>query len=137
MVFSLIYFYLTTLLPDRNLPHTLGSDFVPRLLVICLFILTLFLFFQNLMSKKEDKESDRKIKDRPESVFNILLTIFVITLYISLMIKFGYLITTPVFMLIILWIAGCRHWKHLITVSLLVPLVVYYVFYKFFHVPLP
>ncbi|MGB2763775.1 MAG: tripartite tricarboxylate transporter TctB family protein, partial [Candidatus Aminicenantaceae bacterium] len=80
MVFSLIYFYLTTLLPDRNLPHTLGSDFVPRLLVICLFILTLFLFFQNLMSKKEDKESDRKIKDRPESVFNILLTIFVITL---------------------------------------------------------
>lgn len=137
IAFSLAYYYLITLLPTRNLPHTLGINFVPLLLVIILFALSLILLIQNLISKKGDEETDKKTKGGPTSILKILVLLFIIILYVSLMIRFGYLITTPIFLFLILWISGCRHWKHLIPVSLIVPFVIYYVFYNFFHVPLP
>ena len=137
IAFSLAYYYLTTLLPDRNLPHTLGSDFLPQLLILSLFVLSLILVIQNLISKKEDGEVDKKNIGTPVSIVKILLFLFTIILYVNLMIRFGYLLTTPIFLFIILWISGCKHWKHLIPVSLIVPLLIYFVFYKFFRVPLP
>ena len=130
--FSLAYYYLITLLPKRNLPNTLGINFVPLLLVIILFVLSLILLIQSLISKKEDEETDKKAKKGSISILKILVLLSIIILYVILMIKFGYLITTPIFLFLILWISGCRHWKHLISVSLIVPFVIYYVFYNFF-----
>jgi cell division protein FtsW (lipid II flippase) len=137
--FSAFYYYLITRLPDRNLPNTLGVDFVPRILVLGLVVLTVIMFLQNLFSKRTDDDdgSKKRTKESLTVIFRILLTLSVIILYIILMIRFGYLITTPFFMVIILWLAGCRHTRHLIVVPLLVSFIVYYVFYNFFHVPLP
>lgn len=135
--FSAVYFYLITLLPDRNLPHTLGSDFVPRLLIICLFVLSVLMLLQGLFSKKTESEPVPESKNGSQSVTKILLTLSVITLYIILMIRFGYLIATPFFMIALLWLAGCRNYKHLIIIPIAVSFIVYYVFYNFFHVPLP
>lgn len=135
--FSVLYFYLITLLPDRNLPHTLGSDFVPRLLILCLFVLSVLMLLQGLFSKKIDCEPVNQSKNGSQSVLKIILTLSVITLYIIVMLRFGYLITTPFFMIAILLLAGCRHCRHLIIIPIAVSFIVYYVFYNFFHVPLP
>ena len=137
--FSAFYYFLITRLPDRNLPNTLGVDFVPRILVLCLFVLTVIMFLQNFFSKRtgEDDGSGKNTKESLLILFRILLTLSVIIVYIILMLRFGYLITTPFFMLAILWMAGCRHRRHLIAVPLLVSFIIYYVFYNFFHVPLP
>jgi hypothetical protein len=37
ILFGCFYSYLTLNLPDRNLPNTLGSSFMPWVLVICLY----------------------------------------------------------------------------------------------------
>ena len=97
------------------------------------------MFLQNFFSKRtgEDDGSGKNTKESLLILFRILLTLSVIIVYIILMLRFGYLITTPFFMLAILWMAGCRHRRHLIAVPLLVSFIIYYVFYNFFHVPLP
>jgi hypothetical protein len=46
--FGIFYAYLTAELPERNLPNTLGSDFMPWVLVGCLFFLSLLLLIRTV-----------------------------------------------------------------------------------------
>ena len=45
---GIFYAYLAANLPDRNLPNTLGSDFMPWVLVGCLLFLSLLLLIKTV-----------------------------------------------------------------------------------------
>lgn len=134
IIFSCFYAFLTTNLPARNLPNTLGSDFMPWLLVICLFFLSALLLFKSLFMVTLEK-SDYKISMKEGSGI-IFLTILVF-LYVKAMSMFGFILLTPIFVAVLMFISGSRKWKEVVIVAVVVTFGIYFFFSKVFRVPLP
>jgi len=134
IIFSCFYAFLTTNLPARNLPNTLGSDFMPWLLVICLFFLSALLLFKTLFMVTSEK-CDYKISMKEGSGI-IFLTILVF-LYVKAMNMFGFLSLTPIFIAVLMFISGSRKWKEVVIVAAVVTFGIYFFFSKVFRVPLP
>ena len=134
ILFGSYYAYLTSQLPTRNLPNTLGIDFMPWVLVTCLFGLSLMLLFQTLFKGTSEK-CDYKISAR-EGLGILFLTVIVF-LYVKAMNLFGFLCATPPFVVILMLIAGSRRWKELLFTAFFVTFGIYFFFLKIFKVPLP
>jgi len=134
IIFSCFYAFLTTNLPARNLPNTLGSDFMPWLLVICLFFLSALLLFKTLFMVTSEK-CDYKISMKEGSGI-IFLTILVF-LYVKAMNMFGFISLTPIFIAVLMFISGSRKWKEVVIVAAVVTFGIYFFFSKVFRVPLP
>ncbi len=132
--FGIFYAYLTYQLPERNLPNTLGIDFMPWVLVTCLFILSVLLLFQSIFKGTSEKY-DYKISAR-EGLGIVLLTVIVF-LYVKGMNLFGFLYATPLFVAVLMLISGSRKWKELLLTVFFVTLGIYFFFIKIFRVPLP
>ena len=66
ILFCVFFGVLTERLPDRNLPNTLGIAFMPRVLLIILFFLSLLLLLTNILGKSLEKK-DVKITLREVS----------------------------------------------------------------------
>lgn len=128
------YAYLTSRLPDRNLPNTLGSDFMPWLLTTVLFLLSFWLLLQNcVQGTTENFNPDISIKEGLGIVF---LTVF-IYLYVKAIQFFGFILITPLFLAVLMWISGSRKWKEIVFVSIGSSFCIYLFFQKIFRVILP
>ena len=117
ILFGGYYAYLTYNLPARNLPNTLGIDFMPWVLVTCLFLLSALLLLQALFKGTSEK-CDYKISAREG--FGILLLTVIVFLYVKAMNLFGFLYVTPFFVAILMLIAGSRRWKELLLTTFFV-----------------
>lgn len=134
LMFAGFYAYFTTQLPERNLPNTLGIDFMPWLLVSILTILSIWLLLQNVMNKSRENFDPRlSIK---EGLGVILLTVLVYA-YVKAMELFGFVWITPIFLGLLMVITGSRKWKEIVVVSILSSLCIYVFFQKIFIVILP
>lgn len=134
LMFAAFYAYLTTKLPARNLPNTLGIDFMPWLLVSILTILSIWLLLQNALNKSREKfDPSLSIK---EGLGVLLLTVLVYA-YVKAMELFGFIWTTPVFLSLLMVITGSRKWKEIVIVSIVSSLCIYMFFQKIFIVVLP
>jgi hypothetical protein len=133
--FTSFYAYLITRLPTRNLPHTLGVDFMPWVLTICLLFLILLLLLKSLFNKKKEEEEVVRIPFK-EGLKIISLVAIIIT-YIEVMIHFGFVLVTPVFIAVLMVISGSKRLKEIIIFSIGITLAVYCLFFQLFNVPLP
>ena len=134
LIFGSYYAYLTSQLPTRNLPNTLGIDFMPWLLVVLLAILAFLLLFNTVL--KESRETfDPKISLK-EGIGIIFLTVFVYA-YVQVMYLFGFIWVTPVFMAVLMVMTGSRKWKEIAVLSIVSPMIIYVFFQKIFQVILP
>ena len=134
LCFTGVYAYLTSQLPDRNLPNTLGSDFMPWLLATILFILSGCLLIMNATGKtRENFEPKIALK---EVVSVIVLTIFVY-FYVKAIQLIGFLYITPFFLAALMWISGARKIKEIIILSAVSTAGIYLFFQKVFKVILP
>ena len=132
--FTVFYAYLTYQLPDRNLPNTLGSDFMPWLLATVLFVLCGCLLITNALGKtREDFEPKIALK---EVVSVIFLTVFVFV-YVKAIQLIGFLYITPFFMAALMVISGARKWKEITILSIAATAGIYLFFQKVFKVLLP
>ena len=134
MMFAGFYAFLTTQLPARNLPNTLGIDFMPWLLVSILTLLSLWLLIQNVLGKHRET-FDPKVSIK-EGVGVILLTVLVYA-YVKAMEMFGFVWITPIFLGLLMVITGSRKWKEIVVVSIVSSLCIYVFFQKIFIVILP
>jgi putative tricarboxylic transport membrane protein len=134
IIFCGFFAFLIERLPDRNLPNTLGSDFMPWVLVICLFSLSLFLLLKNIFVGTLEK-LDSKISFREGS--GVLFLTAIVYGYVKAMGLFGFLFVTPVFIAILMLFTGSRGWKEVVTASILSTLGIYFFFQKVFQVQLP
>ena len=134
ILFTGFYAYLTSQLPTRNLPNTLGSAFMPSLLAACLFVLAAGLLITNATRGTQEK-SNPKVSLK-EGLSVIFLTFFVY-FYVKAMQLLGFIIITPIFLAILMWISGARKWKEIILVSIASTIGIYLFFQKVFKVILP
>jgi len=134
IVFGFFFAFLTSRLPDRNLPNTLGGAFMPWLLVIILLLLSILLLLKNIISGAEVKSVDKiSLKDG----LRILLLTAIVFIYVKAMQFFGFFLTTPFFLVSLMLISGSRNWKQIVIVSLAGSGGIYFFFHKLFQVPLP
>ncbi len=134
VIFGGAYAYLITQLPTRNLPNTLGSAFMPWVLVSSLFTLSALLFLLSIFKETREKFNPRiSLK---EGIGIILLTVIVF-IYVNLMKIFGFIYITPFFLAVLMLMTGSRKWKEIISVSVISPICIYIFFQKIFQVILP
>ena len=134
LMFAGFYAYLTTKLPERNLPNTLGIDFMPWLLVSILSLLSIWLLLQNVLNKSRET-FDPKVSIK-EGLGVLLLTVLVYA-YVKAMELFGFVWITPIFLGLLMVITGSRKWKEIVVVSIVSSLCIYVFFQKIFIVILP
>ncbi len=132
--FTGYYAYLVSRLPTRKIPYTLGADFMPWVLTVCLLLLSTLLLLISLFSKGE---SERAVGISLKEVGGILSLLAIIVAYIEVMIYFGYVFITPLFIAAMMLISGSRKLKEIILFPIGITLAVYFFFYRFFDVPLP
>ncbi len=134
ILFGCFYSYLTLHLPDRNLPNTLGSSFMPWVLVICLYGLAILLLLQSLF-KVSAETCDYGISKKEGT--SILFLIVLVIVYIKAMAYFGFMLITPFFLMALMLTIGARKWKEVILTSILVTFGIYLFFQKVFQIILP
>ena len=125
-------FILFNALNMPDMPLGLGPGDFPEIesigLIICGFILT----FQSFFITEENKKIYSK-----NSVKDVLILIFISLLYVYLVKYIGFLYLTPFLMLATMYLFGYKKLSQAIIISVIFTLLVYYVFYGIFKVPLP
>ena len=132
--FGIFYAYLTANLPDRNLPNTLGSDFMPWVLAGCLFFLSLLLLIKTVFGGSPE-QFDFSIS--PKEGFGVIFLTVCVFAYVKLMILIGFVLATPIFLALLMLITGSRKWKEIVIVSIFATFSIYLLFQKIFQVILP
>ena len=132
--FGCFYAYLTANLPDRNLPNTLGGDFMPWVLVGCLLLLSLMLLIKSVFGKAPE-QFDFSIS--PKEGFGVIFLTISVFAYVKFMILVGFVLATPVFLALLMLITGSRKWKEIVLVSIFATFGIYLLFQKIFQVILP
>jgi hypothetical protein len=134
VIFTGFYAYLTSQLPTRNLPNTLGSAFMPWLLATLLFALSVCLLITTaIRGTRENSNPNISLKEGFSIIF---LTVFVYV-YVKAIQVFGFITITPFFLAALMWISGARKWKEIVLLSIASTLGIYLFFQKVFKVILP
>lgn len=113
-----------------------GPDFFPKLILILLALTSALLVVGAVLKLKKDSDSPAIRIDR-STVGKILLFVGVLIAYILLFFVAGFIVSTILFLLVAQWIFGVRKLALLGTVSVIVPVVLYFVFTTAFKIPLP
>lgn len=132
--FGIFYAYLTANLPARNLPNTLGSDFMPWVLVGCLLLLSMLLLIKTVFGSSAE-QFDFSIS--PKEGFGVIFLTGCVFAYVKLMILIGFVLATPIFLALLMLITGSRKWKEIVIVSIFATFSIYLLFQKIFQVILP
>ncbi len=117
----------------------------PRVMIIGMFIFTLCLFVQSLVKvtrgmKPTDLDAEPAESINPFKNKGVLGAFVVIALGALFTIFFeslGYVVVSAIVCAIIMWMVGKRQPVTIILVSILVPLVLWFVFYKLLTVNIP
>lgn len=134
VIFTGFYAYLTSQLPTRNLPNTLGSAFMPWLLATLLFTLSVGLLITTaIRGTRENSNPNISLKEGFSVIF---LTVFVYV-YVKAIQVFGFITITPFFLATLMWISGSRKWKEIVLLSIASTFGIYLFFQKIFKVILP
>ncbi|MGW8301282.1 MAG: tripartite tricarboxylate transporter TctB family protein [Desulfobacterales bacterium] len=131
---GIFYAYLAANLPDRNLPNTLGSDFMPWVLAGCLLLLSLLLLIKTVFGGSPE-QFDFSIS--PKEGFGVIFLTVCVFAYVKLMILIGFVLATPIFLALLMLITGSRKWKEIVMVSIFATFGIYLLFQKLFQVILP
>jgi hypothetical protein len=131
---GIFYAYLAANLPDRNLPNTLGSDFMPWVLAGCLLLLSLLLLIKTVFGSTPE-QFDFSIS--PKEGFGVIFLTVCVFAYVKLMLLIGFVLATPIFLALLMLITGSRKWKEIVMVSIFATFSIYLLFQKLFQVILP
>jgi putative tricarboxylic transport membrane protein len=134
LAFCGFYAFLTAKLPDRNLPNTLGSAFMPWVLTASLSLLSVLLLLKGLLGSASTKGP---AKTSGKEGWGVFLPAAVILGYIQAIDLLGFLWATPFFVAILMRISGSRKWTELLLVSILTTVGIYLFFQEIFRVQLP
>lgn len=122
----------------------LGPEFMPQMMAVIIFVLALLLLFQGIKNcKRPQSNGEEEGTVGPASPIRALLTLIIIIAYIALMDIVGFIPVTIIYLVgqIALLTPKEKYTKPLIVKSLIIsiisPIVLYYIFYRVFGVFLP
>ena len=116
----------------------------PQIMCIGMMVFTVILFIQSIYKLNKMDPDDPMIQ--PTASINVLknkgvqAALFVIVLcalYAALFEVLGYVLASTLVAAIIMWLIGKRDVKQIVLVSVLVPLLMWFVFYKLLTVNIP
>ena len=116
----------------------------PQIMCIGMMVFTVVLLIQSVLKLKKADPEDPMME--PAGSINILKDkgvqagVFVIVLcaaYAALFEVLGYVLASTIVAAIIMWLIGKRDVKQIVLVSILVPLLMWFVFYKLLTVNIP
>ena len=116
----------------------------PQIMCIGMMVFTVILLVQSILKIMKAKEDDPLME--PSASINVLknrgvqAAVFVIILcaaYAALFEVLGYVLASTIVAAIIMWLIGKRDIKQIVLVSVLVPLLMWFVFYKLLTVNIP
>jgi putative tricarboxylic transport membrane protein len=119
----------------------IGPSFYPRFLLLLTMLLSLALVAQDLIARRGEKI---KAKGPSENWLKhyqpTLITFFLFFLYVLLLPKLGYLLSTILFVSSLKWLLGKPAWRQLprsLLIGIGTSLTTYMIFEKYLHVFLP
>ena len=116
----------------------------PQIMCIGMMIFTVILLIQSIVKLQKMDSNDPMIQ--PAASINVfknkgvqagLFTIVLCIAYAALFEVLGYVLISAIIAAIIMWLIGKRDVKQIILVSVLVPLLMWFVFYKLLTVNIP
>lgn len=113
-----------------------GPDFFPKLILTLLAIASVALIAGGALSIKKQKNFSPIQFDRSVIRKILVFTVLLIT-YILLFFWAGFIISTILFLLAAQWIFGLRKIPLLVGVSIVLPILLYFIFTMAFKIPLP
>jgi hypothetical protein len=110
--------------------------------IVIIFLLAIILIWTQVFKlkvkvKKETEENSKKEEKNVQITWRPFIYTLVFLIYLVFLPLFGFLITTVLFVLSILFLMSERNWKKLLIISIIVSGVVYLVFTILLGVPLP
>lgn len=140
LIFSAVYyFYLVPAHIIFSIPQgqvtrlALRADFIPRLAILFFALLSFFLI---LGAFRQTEEGGLESVSR-QSYFQVTV-VFVIAYAYTYCLEFaGFLLSSPVFLAVLIAFFGTRSLRQVAPVAALLPLFVYYLFWLGFQVSLP
>ncbi|AMQ07722.1 tripartite tricarboxylate transporter TctB family protein [Sporosarcina psychrophila] len=129
LAISCIYFAMALNFPmfSKGIP---GSGFLPQLIGIILIILTGYDLIKSYKSNKEDKAITTNFKE-------MIYLILIITAYIYLFSIIGALLSTVLFMVIVLLLFNKGKLKQNLLIGILVPVIIFVMFEVLLNTGLP
>ena len=117
----------------------------PQIMICGMFIFTIILFVQSLIKvtrglTEDDPENELSASINPFTNKGVAAALFVIilcVLYTYLFDRLGYVLVSACVSIIIMLLIGKRDLKIIIPVSIIVPLIMWFVFYKLLTVNIP
>lgn len=141
LIFSAVYyFYLTpNFIADpmrdsdrQKIPWALLPEMLPQLTIGAFSVTSLVLTVQAYRSK-----SGSLLDLELGSTLKVLVIVALTLIYLYLLPLLGFLLTTPVFMALLIAMFGIRNWFLIAAISIIMPVVLDYSFYQMFKLILP
>jgi len=121
----------------RNVGGGMSAAAYPRLLASLIIILSGILIvkaiFNSLRSGEEKKETPVDFKALVKSA----IVFVALVVYILILKPVGYLIATPILLIVIMFLTGERKWYYIVPTSILIPVILFVIIYYAFHILLP
>lgn len=118
-----------------------GPAYYPRFLLLLTILLSLALVIQDLLAHRKEKSKEKRVsRDWLKNHQPTLVTFFVFGLYVLLLPKLGYLLSTILFVAGLQWLLGAPSWRRSpgsILIGIGTSLTTYMIFEKYLHVLLP
>jgi putative tricarboxylic transport membrane protein len=113
---------------------TIGiATLIPRGVATCVLFAAGMLLFRALTGRASLLESKLKGTD----LRRVSAAAFLTGAYVFFIERVGFIFTTFFYMLLFVLVLGERRWYRLIPIAIVVPVVVYLIFYTILNVPLP
>jgi hypothetical protein len=147
-VFGATVFLLSNTIPIKvavEKSSIVNSRFFPKLMSGSLVVLGIVLALQNLLKIKSIPQTDVRdgssssgeLEERKKFVSRLIMAGGLIFLYLVAFNQLGFLISSILFMGCFLWVLGNRNLPVVVSVSLLVPIILYLLFRLLLGVMLP
>jgi putative tricarboxylic transport membrane protein len=134
---SIFYFIYTINLPKAKLGDPNAPMYFPLIISIFLFIMSVIYFIKELL-KNYPKKEEVKLLFKGRAPVLIISTLIISLIYAFIFERIGYLASTILYMLAILFIVNGRNkWLVNLSVAVLFSVGSWYVFYHLLDVSLP
>ena len=132
LLVGVVIIYLSASLPAARMTR-FGSGFFPTITGYGLLISSIIM----IVSSIRNAVDERKPFIDKTAVPRLLLLAMAIVIYSLLLRPIGYIIATILFLMAVLYIFGYRKYLWLVVISVVMPLIIYYLFVELLGVPLP
>jgi hypothetical protein len=131
MVLSVYYGYLTSQLQFRKAAQGMGPDSMPYIFAAALFVLSIFLIIEGYV---KNTAAANKNPLGLKMILRVVLLFGIIAAYILAVIYVSFVVATPLFIAVLLYLGESRKPVEIILTSVLVTAGVYILFNLIFQV---